>query len=378
MKRIMKSQDVKPITTEHDTELPNRNINRETGSSNKKTRAVNTICIDLTPEECIHVHNSDKKNPKHGSDWLSVSVNGDVYSASMCIPKRVPNIITLSSTTKANALSSKNTSSQTANTECQLQQSLQLNLHRTTDSHDNCDRNSDLWDVKNSHKTSRNTTNVSKSFQPSGFAYSDGSSNVFAIPPNVNPDNLMENTQCASVPHTKDGNCHGVLEKIIIDGKPYAKCVIDALDDDDSIVAYDEGNNQILLRRSDETRHETRVRRLNKILADRIMNFIREIRQWEDTLSIEFRNFVYSDKEWAYKTLETVACDVCHQKVLVASLNTDCIMQTIKGCEKIRTAHWLRNFASYEGKQYKMEPKGNLCSRKYKLYSEFCLDQSVE
>ena len=154
--------------------------------------------------------------------------------------------------------------------------------------------------------------------------------------------------------------------------------VIDALDDDDSIVAYDEGNNQILLRRSDETRHETRVRRLNKILADRIMNFIREIRQWEDTLSIEFKNCVYSDKEWAYKTLETVACDVCHQKVLVASLNTDCIMQTIKGCETIRTAHWLRNFASYEGKQYKMEPKGNLCSRKYKLYSEFCLDQSVE
>ena len=205
----------------------------------------------------------------------------------------------------------------------------------------------------------------------SGIRNCGALSTALTSTPNAKPE-------IGSVTQTKSGDCHRLLEEVVIDGKPYAKSVVDALDDDDSVVLLTQGCETIPLRRLGETQHEERVRRINNQLADRIFKFVREIQEWEHTLTIECKNFVYADKKWAYDTLPIVAGSVRLQKVLVASLNTDCLMKSIKGAESIRTAHWLMKFANHEGEKFQMEPKGNLCSRKYKFYSEFCLDQSVE
>ena len=378
MKRTMNSQNIKHANIDTDTTEPNGNIDKDTVSVSENTHEKNRVFIDQTQEECLEVLTSDRKISKVCSDWLSVSVKDGNYSACVSTTKSVPNVITLSTSTNINGLTSTNTKSEMKKTECDLQNKQQFNLRSRVDIHRSYERKNDLLEGNDSTGTIRNIKTVSKSFQSSGVDNSHGSSMEFTNPPNVNSEFSIEHTECGSLNETTPHNGEGELEKIIIDGKPYAKSFIDSLDDEDSIVAFDEHNNQILFTRPDETEHETRVRRLNNILAQRIMNFIREIHEWEDTLKIEFRNFKFSDQEWAYQTLETVACDVMNQKVLVASLNTDCLMQTIKGCESIRTAHWLRNFANYEGRQYILEPKGNLCSRKYKLYSQFCLDQSVE
>ena len=375
MKRSMKRHVVKP--DDKDDSDPSRKVQRQTGSLYIKHRVDNITFLDGTSEPSQDDRSSGDKLPECVYDMGSVTLNGALYSASACMQNTVPKKIVLSTSTNGNALSPRRTSTPTSNTERKMQHSEEVTFEEVTYLGDKSSYHNFLAG-NNSSRTTGVSKHSLKSSELSGFTNCHASSTAFTSTPNVNPENLMQNTRNASVPHRNPGNCHDLSEKIVIDGKPYATSVIDVLDDDESVVVLSQGFTEIPVRRLGETQHGKRVRHLNNDLADRISNFIREIREWEHTLTIECKNFVYSDKEWAYKTLPIVASDVRSKTFLVASLNTDCLMQSIKGCESIRTAHWLMKFANHQGVQFKMEPKGNLSSREYKFYSEFCLDQSVE
>ena len=371
----MKSHDVTPAEKDDSNPIPST-IQPKTGSLFKKTRPGNITFLDLTTESCEDCQIPFDRFPECAPELVRRPVNDAPYSASMRIQKTVPNTIVCSTSTNGNGLSTAITSTQTANTECQLQDTRHITVLDTQDSDESYD--SEFWEGHKSSKTTRLSKPLPNLSEPSASINCCASSTAFTSTPNANPESMMEHTCNASVPNTNLERSHDRFEKIIIDGKPYDKEVIDALDDNVSVVYMSKDDNEIPAPRLGETLHEIRVRRLNNDLADRIIEFINEIRQWEHQLIMEFKNFVYSDKEWAYCTLPTVASDIRSQKILVASLNMDCLMQNISGVETKRTAHWLMKFSNHKGEKFQMEPKGNLCTREYKFYSEFCLDQSVE
>ena len=165
---------------------------------------------------------------------------------------------------------------------------------------------------------------------------------------------------------------------VLISGKPFPKKLIDELDDDASAWALHPNGDVTTVYRN-ETNHERRVRRLNRKVSKKILEFVEHVRNWVDALSTEHRFMKFSDARWAFEILPAVAHEMKDMDdLLVAASSEKALLNRLRSVQDRRTAHFLQKFSNHDGRPYKMAPKGNLMKRNYLFYTEFCLNQQVE
>ena len=118
-----------------------------------------------------------------------------------------------------------------------------------------------------------------------------------------------------------DGQPH-----VLISGKPYPKKLIDDLDNDASAYAlYPNGDVTEVV--CNETVDERRVRRLNRKVSKRILEFVEHVRNWVDALSTEHRFMHFADTKWAYETLPAVTHEIKEMDDLLVTAGSERALQ---------------------------------------------------